>query len=271
MKKQIRQLVENIFDDIYDIDQENNITMEIGNKISYNYYPKNKDDLKDIIKKLLDERGPDADLNDIDVSNITDMSNLFYELDPHNIDIRFWDVSNVENMDMMFFYCNNFNCDLGYWDVSNVKTMINMFTYCQELQSNGLEKWDVRNVKNMNSMFYNCNNFNCNLGDWNIRELKDMRYMFAYCYEFEGKGLEKWKTPKVQNMNSLFRNCKEFNADLSNWNVKHVRDMSWMFNKCLKYDGKGLEKWEPNMAKWMYAMFTNCKKPSWWKKTSKPY
>jgi hypothetical protein len=77
MKKQIKLLIENIFDDIYDIDQENNLTIDIADKISYNYHPKNKEELKDIIKQLLDKRGPDADLNDIDTFKITDMSHLF--------------------------------------------------------------------------------------------------------------------------------------------------------------------------------------------------
>ena len=34
MEKQIKQLVENLFNDIYDIDQENNIAVEIADKIS---------------------------------------------------------------------------------------------------------------------------------------------------------------------------------------------------------------------------------------------
>jgi len=33
------------------------------------------------------------------------MSELFADLDPHNIDIRYWDVSNVENMSYMFDNC----------------------------------------------------------------------------------------------------------------------------------------------------------------------
>ena len=53
----------------------------------YHYHPKDKDELKSLITKLIEERGKDADLNDIDVSNITDMSELFYGLDPHKIDI----------------------------------------------------------------------------------------------------------------------------------------------------------------------------------------
>ena len=46
-------------------------------KSKYNYFPKTKEELKDIIKQRVKKEGNEVDLNDIDVSNITDMSNLF--------------------------------------------------------------------------------------------------------------------------------------------------------------------------------------------------
>ena len=46
-------------------------------KNKYNYFPETKEELQDIIKKRIKEEGNKVDLNDIDVSNITDMSNLF--------------------------------------------------------------------------------------------------------------------------------------------------------------------------------------------------
>ena len=91
------------------------------------YHPKDRNELKELIEKLLDERGEDANLNDIDTSEITDMSELFYGLDPHNIDISKWDVSKVIDMSWIFYRCYNFNSDLSKWDVSNVKDMYGMF------------------------------------------------------------------------------------------------------------------------------------------------
>ena len=38
-----------------------------------------KKELKELIKRRMKEQGPRCDLNDIDVSKITDMSNLFDE------------------------------------------------------------------------------------------------------------------------------------------------------------------------------------------------
>ena len=104
-------------------------------KIDYKYHPRNKEELQDILKKLLDERGQDADLNDIDTSQITDMTLLFSSfieptVEVQNIDISQWDVSNVKRMDGMFYYRDKFNSDLSHWDVSSCESMNTMFYEC---------------------------------------------------------------------------------------------------------------------------------------------
>ena len=96
--------------------------------------PETEQELREVIKERL-EKDPNADMNDIDVSNITDMSQLFDDLDPHNIDISQWDVSKVKDMRNMFDYCENFNSDLSNWDVSNVKDMEGMFWHCKKFNS----------------------------------------------------------------------------------------------------------------------------------------
>ena len=73
-----------------------------SNKPSYNYFPKSKKELHDILKKLIKERGNEGDFNDIDVSNITDMLYLFNGMKEFNGDISNWDVSNVTDMGYIF-------------------------------------------------------------------------------------------------------------------------------------------------------------------------
>ena len=111
---------------------QNYITEKIlinkNSKIPYNYYPKTKEELKDIIKQRIESEGNDCDLNDIDTSNITDMSNLF-AYSHFNGDISRWDVSNVTNMDNMFRY-SEFNGDISNWDVSNVTNNAAIFHNC---------------------------------------------------------------------------------------------------------------------------------------------
>ena len=118
----------------------------------HNYHPKTKGELIELVDKLIKERGENANLNDIDTSEITDMSFLFH-LKRFNGDISEWDVSNVTDMNSMF-YRSRFNRDISKWDVSNVKDMCDMF---MSAKFNGdISGWNVNNTKDMrNDMFYN--------------------------------------------------------------------------------------------------------------------
>ena len=73
---------------------------------NYKYFPKTKEELKDIIVNRIKAEGNEVDLNDIDVSEITDMSNLFEGTD-FNGDISSWDVSKVK-----YFYDIFYNCKI---------------------------------------------------------------------------------------------------------------------------------------------------------------
>ena len=118
----------------------------------YNYHPKTRKELKELVEKLIKERGNNADLNDIDTSKMTDMTYLF-DGSYFNGDISKWDVSNVENMVAMF-YNSKFNGDISKWDVSSVKNMYEMFAHSE---FNGdISNWDVSNVTDMTHMFYEC-------------------------------------------------------------------------------------------------------------------
>ena len=72
---------------------------------NYNYHPKTNGELQKLVDKLIKERGNDADLNDIDTSEITDMSFMFEnsKFTGENGDISNWDVSNVKTMTAMFY------------------------------------------------------------------------------------------------------------------------------------------------------------------------
>ena len=128
-----------------DIIQERlHINKDTGNR-HHNYHPKTYDELRQLVDKLINERGNKVDLNDIDTSEITDMSVLFFNSN-FNGDISNWDVSNVKNMRLMFSG-SKFNGDISKWNVSNVKDMSYMFNDSKFTGENGdISEWDVSNV-----------------------------------------------------------------------------------------------------------------------------
>ena len=120
----------------------------------YKYFPQSKLELREIIEKRINDEGNEVDLNDIDVSKITDMEGLFWKTD-FNGDISMWDVSNVTDMYGMFYNCKNFNQGISAWDVSNVKDMREMFYGCASFNKD-ISAWDVSNVKFIDQIFYKC-------------------------------------------------------------------------------------------------------------------
>ena len=81
---------------------------------------------------------------------------------------------------------------------------------------------------------------------------------FFDCHAFEGKGLDKWRMPKLTNAESMFRNCGNFNQDLGGWDVSLLESGDRMFFNCHSYEGKGLDKWKTPSLKNMSQMFTKC-------------
>ena len=106
--------------------------IKIGNNISefsiYSCQPKNIKELKDLIDKRVVKEGSKCDLNDIDVSLVTDMSFLFYN-SGFNGDISKWNVSNVKNMSAMFAY-SKFNGDISKWKINKDCKRTDMFYEC---------------------------------------------------------------------------------------------------------------------------------------------
>jgi len=142
------------------------ITINTTNNLKHNYkfFPKNIDELKQIIDAQINKYGLEVDLNNIDVSQITDMSYLFHA-SKFNGNISKWDVSNVKNMFSMFSN-SVFNGDISNWNVHNVRHMSWMFK--QSKFNQDISNWDISNVSRFNEMF-NRSKFNQDISRWFIK------------------------------------------------------------------------------------------------------
>ena len=166
---------------------------ENASKVVFN----NRKDLQSYITHYCEKHGPEADLNHIDVSRITDMSLLFAFSD-FNGDISKWDVSNVEDMHGMFMY-SNFNKPIGNWDVSKVENMWGMFKKTPFNQN--LDNWDVSNVENMAFMFAD-SGLKFIPKNWKINDKTNTKSMYDGTralennYIMEGKPIKGYATPE---------------------------------------------------------------------------
>jgi len=107
-------------------------------------------------------------------SAVTDMSELFYTKDSSfNENINNWDVSNVTDMYGMFAGASSFNQPLEEWNVAKVTDMSNMFRRASSFNQ-PLEKWNVANVTNMSGMFAGASKFNQPLEEWNVANVTTM-------------------------------------------------------------------------------------------------
>ena len=131
-----------------------------------------------------------GDIQEWDVSRITDMHDLFADQSTFNDDISAWDVSRVTDMSGMFDGAKAFNRPLGSWDVSRVTNMSAMFRDAAAFNQ-PLSNWDVRNVRVMDDMFEGAKAFNQALNDWNVSRVQSMDRMFAGAEAFS-QPLDRW-------------------------------------------------------------------------------
>lgn len=219
------------------------------------FTPTTKEELKNAVMRWVDgDRDSLGNISEWNTSNITDMSNLFYELNDFNEDISRWDVSNVKNMEGMFNEAKAFNQPIGNWKVSNVTNMADMFNAAKAFNQ-PIGGWDVSNVKNMQYIFMSAITFNQPIGDWNVSSVIDMECMF-YKAEAFNQPIGNWDVSNVTNMDGMFWIAKSFNQPIGDWDVSKVTNMTDMFNGANDFN-QPIGNWDVSNVTKMRDMFNN--------------
>ncbi len=190
-----------------------------------------------------------------DVSNVTNMSRLFYDARSFNQPLDSWNVSNVTNMSWMFFGAMSFNQPLDSWNVSNVTNIENMFSGASSF--NQPLNWNVSKVTNMQGTFFGATSFNQPLNSWNVSNVTNMRNMFFEAFSFN-QPLDSWVVSNVTNMGGMFFRARLFNQPLNSWNVSKVTNMKNMFYRATSFF-QSLNSWEIRAGTDIKDMFTESK------------
>jgi surface protein len=174
-------------------------------------------------------------INDWDVSTITNMTSMFQTAYKFNAPLSKWNVSNVTNMTNMFYGLSSvfteFNQDLGNWNVSNVTTMAGMFAFSKfnNGSSPNINNWNTSKVTSMAGMFSSAQSFNQPIGNWNTSKVTNMSNMFNNAYIFD-QPIGSWDTSLVTNMQNMFVSALKFNQPINTWNTSNVTNMAGMFS-----------------------------------------
>lgn len=166
-------------------------------------------------------------------------------------DIEDWDVSQITDMDNLFKNKSEFNENINNWDVSNVTTMKSMFDNASQFNQ-PLDKWNVSNVTNMDSMFARTTDFNQPLNSWTVNNVTDMSYMFYRAFSFN-QPLDKWIVSNVTNMSCMFEEASNFNQPLNSWDVSNVTNMIFMFKYATSFN-QVLSTWNIRSGTYIYYM-----------------
>lgn len=182
-----------------------------------------------------------GDLSGWDVSKATNMSSMFKLATVFNKNISGWDVSKVTDFSALFYGAEAFDQNIGGWTVSSAIDMSHMFSGAKAFNQ-PLTNWNVSNVTNMRSMFGGATLFNKDISNWTTSSVTNISWMFSATTAFN-QPIGAWDVSNVVDMSSLFQSATAFNQDLSTWNTSNVKNMSWVFARTVAFN-KPIGSWD---------------------------
>ena len=144
-----------------------------------------------------------------------------------------WDVSNVTDMSQMF-YASNFNLNISNWDVSKVENMAYMFGHRRSID--GVDFFKRFQIYGVDKEFINTY-LNAEYSEGvGLLISKSIEFIeFADVWQFN-QDISKWDVGNVINMENMFINNYTFSQDLSKWNISNLK-------KCRFFDLSGPGSW----------------------------
>ena len=168
-------------------------------------------------------------LKSFDTSNVENMSSMFYNCQSLTT-IPYFNTSKVKDVSWMFVYCYNLT-SIPALDFSNVETMFKTFYCCSKLTNSGLPQLDTSKVTDMTYTFWGTGITELP----NLVSTANVKSMWGTFYgtDLVHASLSKYNLDNVENMNSMFSNCKSLELAI-NIKMPSCLNTSGMFSNCTK-------------------------------------
>ncbi len=212
-------------------------------------------------------------LSELDTSLVTNMSNMFGGYGNFDFGnrvaggtdvLRYWDVSNVTDMSSMFYYDNvGDTSGLADWNTESLTNIGNMFNSAGVKDMSGLANWDTSKVTMMPYAFAYMkfeNSDNPFAGtNWSMESLENMLCAFRGSQFKSLEGLESWQTSSLISMEEPFEGnyILEDISALHDWDVSSVNHMAYLFaNDSSLTDISALENWNTESLQYLSNAFS---------------
>ena len=136
---------------------------------------------------------------------------MFERCTAFNQDISVWDVTNVQNMSFMFYTASSFNKPIGNWEratpgnTSTVGNVLDMSYLFAGRHAGGV---------------ISCS-FNQDIGNWNTSSVTNMEAIFRRCTSFN-QDISTWDVGNVANLQQAFMEAFFFNQNLEDWDISAI-------------------------------------------------
>ncbi len=162
------------------------------------------------------------------------------------------DLSEVSELFNMFLNCKKFNTNINHWDVSHVARFSQMFQGA-DIFNQPLNNWDVSKGTDFYGMFRDCKKFNQNISNWDVSKGTNFGNMFADAEDFN-QPLNSWDVSEGTNFGHMFNDAAAFNQPLDNWEVGNGTVFSYMFASTDAFN-QNIDSWDVSKGKYFDGMF----------------
>ena len=137
-------------------------------------------------------------LTNFKTTNVTNMSNMFYNSGMTSLNLSHWDVTKVTTFGSMFQVAKSLTTlDLTNWGVNRTASTVGMslmFSGTTALTNLTLTNFKTTNVTSMNNMFASSGVTSLDLSDWDVTKVTTFSSMFSDAPSLRTLNLSGWNT-----------------------------------------------------------------------------